>query len=330
MATRVNRKSKSSKGRKTRRGQRGQDQRGGRKVLDARSKKDVKLFENMIVTGPLTLVFAKLQGCGPCERFNKDVWSHLTKLKKRGMNLASIDSELIKNTSLGVQPKAYPTLLLVGKDRKPATFKDENGQPTNSMPRKNTLEEDRAALTALVQAPAMAAQESQAMVNKSAKAKNSMNVPPETIASLVASPLASLRPSPVPSLSPSSGMQPSSDLSPEAPRTVTSVPLRDSQPRQIMNTPASLYDDEPEVPSMMNTMASIKKKNKTQGRPRSTVPDVASDLLATQTVTPTASAGVIARETKGGSLLQALRKQNAAYKAVLDMRKRKYTVKHRN
>ena len=90
---------------------------------------------------------------------------------------------------------------------------------------------------------------------------------------------------------------------------------------------------------MMNTMASIKKnkKNKTQGRPRSTVPDVASDLLATQTLTPTASAGVIAGETKqggssptGGSLLQALRKQNAAYKSVLDMRKRKYTVKHRN
>ena len=92
---------------------------------------------------------------------------------------------------------------------------------------------------------------------------------------------------------------------------------------------------------MMNTMASIKKnkKNKTQGRPRSTVPDVASDLLATQTLTPTASAGVIAGETKpavggssptGGSLLKALRKQNAAYKSVLDMRKRKYTVKHRN
>jgi hypothetical protein len=307
MATRVKRHSKVKSGRKTRK-VRGQG--GGRtpKTLDARSKKDVKLFENMIVTGPLTLVFAKLQGCGPCERFNKDVWSHLTKLKKRGMNLASIDSELIKNTSLGVQPKAYPTLLLVGKDRKPATFKDENGQPTNSMPRKNTLEEDRAALTALVQAPAMAAEESQAMVNKSMKAKNSINVRPEAM------------------------------VSEEVPRTVTSIPLRDSQPRQIMNTPASLYDDEPEVPSMMNTMASIKRKNKTQGRPRSTVPDVASDLLATQTVTPTASAGVIARETKqqggssltGGSLLQALRKQNAAYKAVLDMRKRKYTVKNRN
>jgi hypothetical protein len=320
MATRVNRKAKVA--RKTRRLPRAQ--KGGRKVLDARSKKDVKLFENMIVTGPLTLVFAKLQGCGPCERFNKDVWSHLTKLKKRGMNLASIDSELIKNTSLGVQPKAYPTLLLVGKDRKPATFKDENGQPTNSMPRKNTLEEDRAALTALVQAPTSQAMANETMKSQSANARS--------VASPGASPLASLTPSPVDSST--SAMQPS--LSPEVPRTVTSVPLRDSQPRQIMNSPSSLYDDEPEVPSMMNTMASIKKKNKTQGRPRSTVPDVASDLLATQTKTPTASAAVIARETKqgvpptGGSLLQALRKQNAAYKAVLDMRKRKYTVRNRN
>ena len=94
MATRIKRKFKLRPARKTRKGQT-----GGRKVLDARSNKDIKLIENMIVTGPLTLVFAKLEGCGPCQRFNSEVWSHLTKLKKRGMNLASIDSELIKNTS---------------------------------------------------------------------------------------------------------------------------------------------------------------------------------------------------------------------------------------
>ena len=313
MATRVKRKSNSRPGRKTRKAQN-----GGRKVLDARSKKDVKLFENMIVTGPLTLVFAKLQGCGPCERFNKDVWSHLTKLKKRGMNLASIDSELINNTSLANVPrKFYPTLLLVGKDKKAAIFKDENGQLTNAMPRKPTLEEDKKALSALVQSP--------------------------TTNEMVASALPNINAAPFPTepmkneeKEPMENEENEQSSESDSVRTIALNELRDSPPRQIMNSPASLYDEEPEVPSMMNTMAPIKKNNKTQGRRRSTVPDVASDLLATQMSTPVASAGIIAKETAqemrpqaGGTLLRALRKQNAAYKMILDMRKKKHTMKSR-
>ncbi len=303
MATRIKRKFKLRPARKTRKGQT-----GGRKVLDARSNKDIKLFENMIVTGPLTLVFAKLEGCGPCQRFNSEVWSHLTKLKKRGMNLASIDSELIKNTSLANVPrKFYPTLLLVGKDKKAAIFKDENGEPTNAMPRKPTLEEDKKALSALVQSP--------------------------TSNEMVTSALAPMNATPF-STEP---MEKDEDILPsESSRTITLNALRNSPPRQILNTPGSLYDEEPEVPSLMNTMASIKKNNKTQARRRSTVPDVATDLIATQMSIPVASAGIIARETSdqmkpqtGGTLLRAIRKQNAAYKAVLDMRKNKKTMRHR-
>jgi hypothetical protein len=299
MATRIKRKFKLRPARKTRKGQT-----GGRKVLDARSTKDIKLFENMIVTGPLTLVFAKLQGCGPCERFNSEVWSHLTKLKRRGMNLASIDSELINSTSLANVPrKFYPTLLLVGKDKKAAIFKDENGQPTNAMPRKPSLEEDKKALSALVQTP--------------------------TANEIVTSALSPMNAAPFPT----EPMEKEEDtmMPQESSRTITLNALRNSPPRQILNTPGSLYDEEPEVPSMMNTMASI-KKNKTQARRRSTVPDVATDLIATQMSIPVASAGIIARETSdqmkpqtGGTLLRAIRKQNAAYKAVLDMRKKKNT-----
>jgi len=305
MATRIKRKFKLRPVRKTRKGQT-----GGRKVLDARSNKDIKLFENMIVTGPLTLVFAKLEGCGPCQRFNSEVWSHLTKLKKRGMNLASIDSELIKNTSLANVPrKFYPTLLLVGKDKKAAIFKDENGEPTNAMPRKPTLEEDKKALSALVQSPAA----------------NEM----------VTSALAPMNAAPFPT-EPMEKEEEENILPNESSRTITLNALRNSPPRQILNTPGSLYDEEPEVPSMMNTMASIKKNNRTQVRRRSTVPDVATDLVATQTLSPVASAGIIAKEMTqdmkpqmGGTLLRAIRKQNAAYKAVLDMRKNKKTMRHR-
>ncbi len=112
------------------------------------------MFEKALVKGPLTLVYVNAKWCGACHRFNDEVWSSLTKLKNRSVNLASVDSEFIGKTSLANVPrKFYPTLMLVGKDGKPATFEDEEGQPTNAMPRNSTLSEDREALSNLVVNP---------------------------------------------------------------------------------------------------------------------------------------------------------------------------------
>lgn len=124
------------------------------KVIDVRSDGAVKLFEKAIVKGPLTLVYVNAKWCGACHKFNDEVWSHLTKLKNKSVNLASVDSEMFNKTSLaGSPPKFYPTLMLVGKDKKPATFKDEEGNPTNSMPRNSTLSEDKASLATFIQNP---------------------------------------------------------------------------------------------------------------------------------------------------------------------------------
>ena len=125
-------------------------------ILDVRSPSSVRGFEKLMERGPLTMVFIKASWCGACHRFNDEVWNSLTSLKNRNMNLASVDSEVIGKTSLANVPrKFYPTLLLVGKDKKPATFMDEDGSPTNAMPRSNTLSQDREALTALVQDPTL-------------------------------------------------------------------------------------------------------------------------------------------------------------------------------
>ena len=123
------------------------------KVLDVRSEKQLSMFDKMVVHGPvtipITLTFVKKQGCGPCERFHENVWSPLTKLKHRTMNLATIDSEVYDKS--GLPPVSqYPTIMLVGKDKKPAVFKDEVGAPTNSFPRKPTLEQDFHSLKTLV------------------------------------------------------------------------------------------------------------------------------------------------------------------------------------
>lgn len=124
-------------------------------VLSVRSPSAVKSFEKLLTRGPLTLVYINAKWCGACHKFSDEVWNPLTQLKNKSMNLASVDSEMIGKTSLANVPrKFYPTLLLVGKDGKAATFKDENGQDTNAMPRNNTLSEDKVAFTNLVQSPA--------------------------------------------------------------------------------------------------------------------------------------------------------------------------------
>jgi hypothetical protein len=126
----------------------------GKKVIDVRSKNMIGNFEQLLGRGPLTLVLIYADWCGACHRFRDEVWSPLTQLKNATMNRAAIREDMIANTSLAnVERKFYPTLLLVGKDKKTATFVDENGAATPAMPRKPTLNEDKESLTALVNSP---------------------------------------------------------------------------------------------------------------------------------------------------------------------------------
>ena len=126
----------------------------GKKVIDVRSKNMIGNFEQLLGRGPLTLVLIYADWCGACLRFRDEVWSPLTQLKNATMNRAAIREDMIANTSLAnVERKFYPTLLLVGKDKKTATFVDENGAATPAMPRKPTLDEDKESLTALVNSP---------------------------------------------------------------------------------------------------------------------------------------------------------------------------------
>jgi hypothetical protein len=126
---------------------------GKGKVLHVRSPNELMKFDNLIMNGPLTMIFVKKETCGPCQRFQEQVWSPLTQLQNKNMNLATVDSEVYNQT--GLPPVSqYPTLMLVGKDKEPAMFNDQDtGEPTNSLPRKNTLEEDLKTLKALIQQP---------------------------------------------------------------------------------------------------------------------------------------------------------------------------------
>ena len=64
-------------------------------------------------------------------------------------------------------------------------------------------------------------------------------------------------------------------------------------------------------------------------RPASSPPDVAADLMASQTKSATATAGVIGNPMKGGRLLKAIRNKTASLNAMLRLRKSKKTRKSR-
>ncbi|NBO70974.1 hypothetical protein EBV26_10895 [bacterium] len=303
------------------------------KVLDVRSKDSLRLFENLMVNGPLTLVFARLEGCGPCERFKKDVWSPLTKLKNKGMNMAMIESQMLPKTSLANVPtKFYPTLMLVGPDKKAATFLDENGEPTNSMPRKNTMEEDRETLTALLQSP-----------NTHPIVKNNIQTDTDIVVNTES--LKNTANAEVPNAEvPNAEVLNAEVLNAEAlnaeaneeeeavGRTIMNLPLRNEMSRQIMkNKPASPYeglDGEPDVPSVLTTIRKAEvKRNNTAKR----VPNVASDLLASQASLPTGSAEVLSRETPqrqgGGRMLRAIREHTKSLEGILRTRQSPKTRK---
>jgi len=250
-------------------------------VIDVRSNGAVKLFEKALVKGPLTLVYVNAKWCGACHRFSDEVWSPLTKLKNKSVNLASVDSEFIGKTSLANVPrKFYPTLLLVGKDGKPATFQDEEGNPTNAMPRNSTLSEDKEALSNLV-------------VNPTVKPEllNRRNSPPRanlTVKSLAKSPFDQMNN-----------------------KKINSLNIKNIDSNQMGNTSSNTTNS-----SDMNVSSSNSKKILS-----SNPPDIGADLIASQTKSPSPTAAIVPEPIKGGGLLDAIKRKTSQMRSMLQMRK---------
>ena len=249
---------------------------GKGRVLSVRSSAAVKSFEKLLKTGPLTLVYVNAKWCGACHHFTDKVWGPVSQLKNKSVNMASVDSEMIGKTSLASVPrKFFPTIMLVGKDGKAATFKDENGQPTNAMPRKNTLSEDKEVFSNLVQTPAPSNASLMKRSNSPPRASNSPNAV---------------------------NLQASVGKSPFESNSQNENPSMVNEEINNVNTKPIMQRN-----SMM-----------------ASVPDVASDLYASQTKASSASAGVVAMKggMSGGKMLRAIRNKTASLKAMLKLRKR--------
>jgi len=302
------------------------------KVLDVRSPAGVKLFERLMVNGNLTLVFVKADWCGACHKFNDEVWSNLTKLKKKNMNLASVDSEMIGKTSLADVPrKFYPTLLLVGKDKKPATFVDEEGNPTNAMPRNASLSEDREAFSNLVQSnlphktvstPGVSETIANTM-NKTAPESASPLQPISTNDEMISPPLTNLSARGRNSLSRNTlnnvGKSPFDSKTGNVPSMMNE--MENTSQETIPATVRSLATAVSPVASPATMLDTVQRTVTSLPITANKAPDVGSDLIASQTKAASGSAGVIAKANmRGGRLLSAIRNKTASLKAMLKLR----------
>jgi thiol-disulfide isomerase/thioredoxin len=111
------------------------------KRLDVRSTKDVPLLEALIKKGPMVIVLVHADWCGHCQTFKDKVWNKVPNSSSNTINTASIHHDMLEKTSLAkAKLEGYPSLLLVGKDGKPAEYTN-NGKETNAMPQPSTAEE---------------------------------------------------------------------------------------------------------------------------------------------------------------------------------------------
>jgi thiol-disulfide isomerase/thioredoxin len=118
-----------------------QTKKGKLNPVDVRSKGDVGALEGLLGKGPLTIVLVYADWCGHCQTFKQNMWNQVTAMPNKNLNTASVHYDMVNNTSLkNAKIDGYPSLLLVGTDKKPATFK-EGSTETNAMPSPQSVEE---------------------------------------------------------------------------------------------------------------------------------------------------------------------------------------------
>lgn len=105
------------------------------KPIDVRSRGDIGKFENLLSQGPLTLVLIYADWCGACHNFRQNTWKDIVKMPNKSINVSAVREDMFPDTSLkNTKITHYPSLLLVGNNKKPAEFKTPDGETTNVLP----------------------------------------------------------------------------------------------------------------------------------------------------------------------------------------------------
>lgn len=109
-------------------------------VPDVRSAADMNLLKETLAAHPLTLVLVYADWCGHCTTYKADTWKNLGSIPNRTVGMAQLNADALDASPLAnAKISGYPSVLLVGKDGKPAEF-EEDGEPTNAMPNSRDMD----------------------------------------------------------------------------------------------------------------------------------------------------------------------------------------------
>jgi thiol-disulfide isomerase/thioredoxin len=102
--------------------------------IDITSEKQLDELNKRIANGPATLVLVYADWCGHCQRF-KPTMEKLENMSGRSIQTARIRDDVFPKSSLSSSKiEGYPTLMLIDKDGKPTSFKNNNGEVSNAIP----------------------------------------------------------------------------------------------------------------------------------------------------------------------------------------------------
>ena len=107
--------------------------------VDINNANTISELDKRISIGPVTLVLVYADWCGHCQRFKPNM-EKLENLAGRSIQTARIRDDMLPQSSLkNTKINGYPSLLLIDKNGSPTTFKDKNGEVTNTIPEYNDL-----------------------------------------------------------------------------------------------------------------------------------------------------------------------------------------------
>jgi len=107
--------------------------------VDINNSKSLSELDKRISIGPITLVFVYADWCGHCQRFKPNM-DALENLSGRSIQTARIRDDMLPQSSLkNTKINGYPSLLLIDKNGQPTTFKDKNGEVSNTIPEYNDM-----------------------------------------------------------------------------------------------------------------------------------------------------------------------------------------------